>query len=137
MIKLRLETTVATILKTLVLRETFLYICKIIKNIFKNESSCLFVFLFRWTARWSRWIRLQPLTKSGYPIFQGFSLTSMNTFTAHTLKDGIEGIRMRKTRIESGKTSSKKKKKFWPWVGHQFRDSTLSLNHTRYIFIKP
>ena len=34
----------------------------------------------------------------------------MNTFTAHTLKDGIEGIRMRKTRKKSGKTSSKKER---------------------------
>ena len=47
MIKLRLEATVTTILKTLVLRETFLYICKIIKNTFKNESSCFFC-VFVW-----------------------------------------------------------------------------------------
>ena len=45
-------------------------------GIYQNPFICL----FRW--RWSRWIKLQPLTKSGYPILQGFSFTSMNTFTA-------------------------------------------------------
>ena len=85
-------------------------------HLWMNLCKCLFVCLFRWTARWSRWITLQPLTKSVYPIFQGFSLTSINTFTAHTL-DGVEGKRRRKTRKNLEKPPLKKS---FLTLGHNF-----------------
>ena len=65
--------------------------CRKSKNFPMGIYGFWIVCLFRWMARWSRWIKLQPLTKSGYPIFQGFSLTSMNTFTAHTLSMVLRG----------------------------------------------
>ena len=42
-------------------------------------------------------IRLQPLTKSGYPIFQGFNLTSKTTFVLsdpNQVKSNHHGLRL-------------------------------------------
>ena len=66
MIKLRLEATVTTILKTLVLRETFLYIFKIIKNTFK--SSCLFVFYLGGRQGEAVGLNCNPLQRVGIPF---------------------------------------------------------------------
>ena len=41
-------------------------------------------------------------SECGYPIFQGFSLTSMNTFNDHTLSMVLRGEKDEETRIESG-----------------------------------
>ena len=97
------------------------------KSSFRIDCRLEFVCLFRWTARWSRLIRLQPLTKSGYPIFQGFSLTSKNTFTA-LQPSMFWGVEMRKNQKLLRKTEGPRKNLIWH-LSQYYRVLSLIIKH--------